>query len=177
MRQALPKGLVRENVNVPERQSIGFDYMRLQTEASSDSEVTRQAVRHLEQWAEDEKHGIRLGFEKGGHERMFSLETLRDPSDAPKNYRRTSLIFYKRQLKSVEHMRTMLGAKDTSEVIRLALRFYKMLIRMAVAGARFFVVMPDNGERFFIRIITLAKPVVVRAKFGQTADKPKGGAS
>jgi len=177
MRQALPKGLVRENVNVPGRQAIGFDYMRLQTEASSDAEVARQALRYFQQWAEDEKHGIRLGFEKNGHERVFSLDRLRDPLDAPKDYRRTSLLFYEQSVKRAESLHSWAGTKDFSEIVRLALRFYKKLIRMTVAGARFFAVMPDNGERFYIRVVTLTRPVVVRAKFGHDAKKPKGDAS
>lgn len=153
MTQALPKGLVRQNLWLPDRREFNLDYLRLQTEAASDSEVTRQALRYFEQFVLDEKHGIHLTADNGVCKRKFSLEMFRDPPEGTEVYIRRSLVFHHRTMLRLERLCGVMSTKDISEVIRCALRYYKKLVESQ--AAQLYVTMP-SGEELRIRIWPLS---------------------
>lgn len=153
MRQALPKALVRRsNLTLPSREAAGLDLLRVQTEASSDSEVTRQALRYLEQLVEDESHGISLRVVNRDGERRLSLDQFRDrPEGSEDRLMRRSLILHEQSEKRLLKLQAAIGAADVSAVVRCALRYYETLVRAAVDGAQFFAQLP-SGEEYRVRI-------------------------
>lgn len=153
MRQALPTGLVRLNVYTPRRREAQFDFMREHTEASSDSEVTRQALRHFEQFVEDEQRGIKLKTVTDGAIEWWAVDRFRDPK-LLENLERRSLIMHRRTVDRLQRLQIAMNAKDFSEVIRSALRFYLLVVGIDYSRTHLFIVFP-TGEEYQLRIGTL----------------------
>src|ERR1043165_8595756 len=147
MRKALPKGLVKRNISIPRSEVAMVDSLQVALEASSDSEVTRQALRHLEQLVEDEKHGVKLKVVNGTSGQILSSDRFRDRPEGVDYLRRRSLILHGPSDKRLERLRVAMGAKDSSEVVRCALRFYDKIVTSSLHGAQFFAVFP-SGEEF-----------------------------
>lgn len=150
MRQALPKGLVKANLSIPGREAAKLDFLRLETEASSDSEITRQALRHLEQLVEDEKHDIVLKVVSSSGEDVLSSSRFRDRPESTKNLTRRSLILHEQSAKRLAKLQHEMKARDFSEVVRCALRFYEKIVRASVNGAQFIAELP-TGEKYRVR--------------------------
>jgi hypothetical protein len=151
MRQALPKGLVRqENVRIPKRRAAMFDFVREQTESSSDSEVARKALRHFEQFVEDQVNGMKLKVVSDGKTGWLTFEMFKVTPGILME--RTSMILHQRSLERIERLRKMMNVDDLSEVICYALRYYAYIVTATTKDARFFVVAP-SGEEFGIRIV------------------------
>lgn len=156
MRKALPKGLVRRNLTLPGREAAGLDFLREATEASSDSEVTRQALRHLEQLVEDEELGIELKAKTQAGETLLSSAVFRDrPQDSKDDLIRRSLILHEQSEMRLKELQVRMQATDLSEVVRCALRLYETIVRAAVEGAQFFTKLP-SGEEFRVRFGSFA---------------------
>jgi Arc/MetJ-type ribon-helix-helix transcriptional regulator len=157
MRKGLPQGLGRRNLTLPGREAASLDFLRVETEASSDSEVTRQALRHFEQLVEDEKHGITLRMQSGTGELALSSKQFQDrPEDAKGQLVRRSIILHEQSEKRLQKLRAEIDAHDVSEVVRSALRFYETIIRAAVDGTKFFVRLP-SGEEYRVRFGSFAR--------------------
>lgn len=153
MRQALPKGLVRQNIYLPGREEVGFDLMREHTEASSDSEVVRQALRHLEQYVNDARHGMKLKIHdptvpvRPEWTLNFDFEILKPYS--PTTTRR-SLILHERSMQRLKRLTEAFRPHDFSWVVVRALQFYRYIIDLQIRGGKLFAVMP-NGEELHVR--------------------------
>lgn len=156
MRKALPEGLVRRNLSLPGREMAGLDFLRRATEASSDSEVTRQALRHLEQLVEDEKLGIILTARANGREIQFTSARFRDRDQGAKEQLiRRSLMLHEQSEMRLKKLQQAMDVEDISEVVRCALGLYEAIVRAAVNGAQFFARLP-SGEEFQIRFGSFA---------------------
>jgi Arc/MetJ-type ribon-helix-helix transcriptional regulator len=155
MRTALAKGWVKANLSIPGREAAKLDFLRAETEASSDSEVIRQALRHLEQLVEDEKNGITLKTVGGTGEAVLPSARFRDRPEEAESLERRSLILHEQSARRLEKLRVAMDTKDVSEVVRCALRFYEELVSAAVRGAQFFAVMP-SGEKLRVRFGSFA---------------------
>ena len=151
MQKALPKELVRVNLYLPKRREARFDFLRVETEASSDSEVTRQALRYLEQLVQDALADIKLKAIIGADTFWVTVGQFRDNPERPLELDRRSLILHKRSMERLVGIRAAMDAKDISEVVRCALRFYDYLVSMSLKGACFFAELP-TGELLQIRL-------------------------
>lgn len=150
MRQALPTGLVRQNITLPRRREADFDFLRKHTEASSDSEVVRQALRHFDQFFEDEQHGIKLKSVTGDAIEWWMVDRFRDPQQLD-NIERRSMILHHRSMDRLQRLQTAMNAKDISEVVRCALRFYTLVVGINYTLTHFVAVLP-TGEEYRVRI-------------------------
>lgn len=150
-RKALSKAQLKWNLSIPRQEVANLDDLRVQTEASSDSEITRQALRYLEQLVNDEQHGIVLKEMRDGKEELLPSSRFRDRlEDAKENLVRRSLILHEQSVARLKRLQDVMRAKDPSEVVRCALRFYEHLVRAGMGGAQFFAVFPSR-ESFQVR--------------------------
>ena len=151
MRHALPTGLVRVNLYVPKRREAGFDFLRLETEASSDSEVTRQALRYFEQLVQDDLTGIKLKVVIGSEVEWLTVARFRDDDERLDELDRRSIILHEKSMKRLNGIRAAMDAKDISAVVRCALRYYKHIVNLSTKDARFFAQLP-SGEEYHVRM-------------------------
>jgi Arc/MetJ-type ribon-helix-helix transcriptional regulator len=149
--QALPTGLVRLNVIVQRRRAAEFDFLRLHTESSSDSEVTRQSLRYFEQFVNDADNGIKL--KSVAEDEMVTWWSPDDFKDLKwsQDTERRNLVVHDRTVNRLRRMLHVMEVESFSEIIRAALRFYLRLVHLNNGHTRFFAV-HSNGQEFPLRL-------------------------
>lgn len=151
MRTASPTGLVRVNLEVLKRQESRFDFLRIETEASSDSEVTRQALRYFEQLVQDALLDVKLKAVVGNETFWLTVGQFRDNPERTLDLEPRSMILHERSMERLNGIRLAMNADNISEVVRAALRHYAKLVDLSIKGARFHTELP-SGETFLVRL-------------------------
>jgi len=157
MRTALPKGLVRVNLNVLKRRESRFDFLILETEASSDSEVVRQSLRYYEQLVQDALHNIKLKATIGTETYWVTVGQFADNPMGTYEFERRTLILHERSVERLKGLCAALQTPDSSEVVRAALRYYAYLVEKSLLGAIFFAELP-SGEIYQVRLGLSVQP-------------------
>jgi Arc/MetJ-type ribon-helix-helix transcriptional regulator len=149
--------LVRRNLTLRGREAARLDYLRTRLEASSDSEVVRQALRYLEELVEDEAAG--KGFlivPKNGNAHEITIASLADDLDDDLPLVRRNMLVHQSSVDRLESMKSLAGIPSDSEAIRMALKYYNILVDEAGEGSQFYIVSGQN--RMQVRIAGLAPP-------------------
>jgi hypothetical protein len=128
-----------------------LEMLRERTEASSDSDVVRDALRYYEELVEDDAGGKKLLFrDASGHDFDIPLtssveETAKDEGPLVKR----NLILHSRSATRLDALRKSTNASSDSKLVREALRVYDLLVENALAGKRLVVRDAKGNEEAF----------------------------
>jgi hypothetical protein len=141
----------KENIRLAEGEAANREFLRVQTESASDSEVLRQSLRNVEQLVDDHEHHRKFMIRRPTGELIHVVPSMFvDPPIISGSMLRRSMILHKRSRGRINSLRARLGLEDISSVARFALRFSFRIVKEATAGAQFLIV-DENGKSKEVR--------------------------
>jgi len=138
MRTRTDTTIFRRNLTLHSREANSLDTLRVRTEAQSDSEVIRNALRYYQRYAEDRANGKQL-FVANDDGQPREILIPEDAGATAGGVVRRNLMLHELSMKRLDSLRGRTGASSDSEVIRRALCLYEILIDESSQGGEFFV--------------------------------------
>lgn len=127
------------NLTLHSRSSNRLDTLREATEAQSDSEVVRQALRYFEQFFDDLARGKKLFIvtSTGDRREVMPASLEDDPADGA--FVRRNLLLQERSSLRLDALRSFCKTASESEVVRRALKLYEILVVESARGSKLLV--------------------------------------
>jgi len=139
---------VKENIRLCDSEALSREFLRVQTESASDSEVLRQALRNTQQLLDDINSGRKFVIlMRDGAQIEVTRQMFKDGPEGSEPMSRRSLVLHRATKDRIIALQKKLGVKDISSVARFALRFFFLIVKEASNGAKFFVVDPRGLKR------------------------------